>query len=72
MLKTRRLFFFHKTIGSNNYSNWKQFQVFKIAKFEFKVTLHCGLWKKKTNKQKQNTQLWPLKQGFQLLGIAWR
>ena len=35
--------------------NWKQFQVFKIAKFEFKVTVHyyC-LWAK-------CTQLWPLK-----------
>ena len=27
------------------YSNWKYFQVFKIAKFEFGVTVHYGLWK---------------------------
>ena len=26
------------------YSNWKQFQVFKIAKIEFNVTVHYGLW----------------------------
>ena len=26
------------------YNNWKQFQVFKKAKFEFKVTVHYGLW----------------------------
>ena len=26
------------------YSNWKQFQVFKIAEFEFKVTVHYGLY----------------------------
>ena len=42
--KTRRLFFPHKTIGSNNYftpalSSWNQFQVFKKAKFGFKVTV---------------------------------
>ena len=24
------------------YSNWKQFQVFKIAKFEFNVTVHLA------------------------------
>ena len=24
------------------YSNWNQFQVFKIAKFEIKVTVHYG------------------------------
>ena len=41
-------FFFCKTIGSNNffYCNWKLFQVFKIAKFEFKVTVHYSLWAK--------------------------
>ena len=35
-------FFSYKVIGSNNsfYSNWKQCQVFKIKKFEFKVTVH--------------------------------
>ena len=42
------------------YSNWNQFQVFKIAKFEFKV--HCGLWTK-------CTQLWPLK--FDGVLILW-
>ena len=26
--------------------NWTQFLVFKIAKFEFKVTVHYGLWEK--------------------------
>ena len=26
------------------YCNLKQFQIFKIAKFEFKVTVHYGLW----------------------------
>ena len=43
--KIRYSFFFHKTIGSNNslIFNWKQFQVFKIAKFEFKETVHCDL-----------------------------
>ena len=35
------------------YCNWKQFQVFKIAKFEFKVSVHYGLWAK-------STQLWAL------------
>ena len=49
--KTRR-FFSRKTVGS--YSNWKQFQVFKIAKFEFKVTVHYSPWAR-------CTQLWPLK-----------
>ena len=46
---------FCKTIGLNNffYSNWTQFQVFKIAKFEFKVTVHYRLWVK-------CTPLWPL------------
>ena len=43
-------FFFHKTIGSNNsfIPIENNFQVFKIAKFEFKVTVHCGLWGKNT------------------------
>ena len=37
------------------YSNWKQFQVFKTARFEFMVTVHYySLWAK-------CTQLWPLK-----------
>ena len=35
-------------------SNWKQLRVFKIAKFEFKVTIYYGLWAK-------CTLLWPLK-----------
>ena len=40
--KTRRLFF--AKLGLKFfYSNWKQFQVFKIVKFEFKVTRHYGL-----------------------------
>ena len=34
-------------------ANWKQFQVFNIAKFESKVTVHYSLWAK-------CTQLWPL------------
>ena len=44
-------FFPRKTLGSKNffYSNWKQFQVFKIAKFEFNVTVHYGWWGKKNN-----------------------
>ena len=33
------------------YSNWKQFREFEIPKFEFKVTVHYGLWTK-------CTQLW--------------
>ena len=35
-------FFFRKTISLNNsFSlNWRQFQVFKIAKFEFNVKVH--------------------------------
>ena len=45
-LKHRRKWFF--------YSNWKQFQVFKKVKFEFKVTVHYSLWTK-------CIQLWPLK-----------
>ena len=37
--------FFRNTIGSKFfYSNSKQFQVFKIAKFEFKVTIHYRLY----------------------------
>ena len=28
------------------YTNWKQFQILKIAKFEFGVTVHHGLWEK--------------------------
>ena len=46
------------------YSNWKQFQVFKIAKFEFKVIVHYGLWAK-------CTQLWPLKGVLHLWPILW-
>ena len=38
------------------YSNWKQFQVYKIAKLEFKVTVHYSLWAK-------CIQLWPLENG---------
>ena len=48
--------FVRKTIGSNIffYSNWKQVQVFKIAKFELNVTIEYGL-------RAKCTQLWPLK-----------
>ena len=35
--------FFSKTIGSSNSFTLEQFQVFKIAKFEFKVTVHYSL-----------------------------
>ena len=35
------------------YSNWKQFQAFKIVLFEFKITVHYGLWAK-------CIRLWPL------------
>ena len=47
---------FRKTINSRNslISYWNQFQVFEIVKFEFKVTVHYGLWAK-------CTQLWSLK-----------
>ena len=52
------VFVFLKTIGSNNHftpnSNWKQFQVFKIAKFEVNVTVYYIL-------RAKCTQLWPLK-----------
>ena len=54
--KTRRFFFFflqNYRLKKFLYSNWKQFQVFKIAKFEFKVTVHYSLWAK-------CTKLWPL------------
>ena len=40
---------FRRTIGSNSsftLLNWKQFLVFKIAKFEFIVTVHYSLWAK--------------------------
>ena len=48
------VWFFSKLLGQIIfYSNRKKIQVFKIAKFEFKVT-DCGLWAK-------CTQLWPLK-----------
>ena len=55
--KSRR--FFPKTIGSNNSFTLiekKKNQVFKIAKFEFKVTEHYGL-------RAKGTQLWALKRG---------
>ena len=58
--KTRRLFLFRKTIRSNISFTLiiELFWGFKIARFEFKVTmvtvgLHYGLWAK-------CTQLWPL------------
>ena len=52
--KTHRLFSQNCRLKLFFYSNWKQFQVFKITKFEFKVTVHYGLWA-------NCTQLWPLK-----------
>ena len=39
------------------HSNYKQVQIFKIAKFEFKVTLNYGLWEKQN---KTNAHLWSL------------
>ena len=36
---TRRLFF-----AKQCYSNWQQFSVSKISKFEFKLKVHYGLW----------------------------
>ena len=41
--------------SKNRSSFFKQFQGFKQAKFEFKVTVHYSLWVK-------CTQLWPLKE----------
>ena len=45
-----------KLIGSNNSFTLieNNFRFFKIAKFEFKVTVHHGVWAK-------CTQMWPLK-----------
>ena len=42
--------FYHKTIGSNNSFTLieNNFRFFKKAKFEFKVTVHYGLWLKCT------------------------
>ena len=42
--------FFRKTIGSNNSFSLIEniIRFFKIAKFEFKVTVHYGLWTKDT------------------------
>ena len=31
------------------YSNWKQFQAFKITNFDLKITVHYGLWAKCTS-----------------------
>ena len=54
--KKRKTFlpFLRKTIGLNNFFTLieSKFQVSKIAKFEFKVTVHYGLLAK-------STQLWP-------------
>ena len=49
-------FFFSQNYRLNSffYSSWKQFQVVEIAKFEIRVTVHCGLGEK-------STRLWPLK-----------
>ena len=39
---------FRKTIGLiDSFTYLQQFQVFKMASFEFKVTLHHGLWGEK-------------------------
>ena len=45
--------FLRKTIGSNNSLILieKKIQVFKIAKFEIKVTVHYSLWAKCTQLQ---------------------
>ena len=51
--KNSRLFSQNYMLKWFFYSNWTQFQVFKIAKFEFKVTVHYSLCAK-------CTQLWPL------------
>ena len=45
--------FYSKLFAHFFYSNWKQFQVLKIAKLEFKITVHSGLCAK-------CTKLWPL------------
>ena len=57
--KTRRFFFFVKTIGSNTSLTLIEhnFSFFEITKFEFKVTVHCSLLAK-------CTKLWPLKLPF--------
>ena len=58
--KFRRPFLQNYTVGSNNYFTfifWLQFQVFEIAKFEFKV-IYSTLWPMGKAKC---TQLWPLK-----------
>ena len=39
-------YIFPKTRGNKN-KPWTHSTPLKIAKFEFKVTVHCGLWKKK-------------------------
>ena len=59
--KIRR--FFRKTIGSNIfffYSNWKQFQVFKLEKFEFKITVRYGLFVKCTQLRPVNVVIVPV------------
>ena len=33
-----------KSFNDKIYSNWKKKQVFTIAKFEFMVKVHYGLW----------------------------
>ena len=53
--KSKSPSFFCKNIGSSNSFTLikTNFRFFKIARFEFKVTVHCSLWAK-------CTQLWPL------------
>ena len=46
--RNHQLIFVKKLLAQIILSNWKQFQVFKIVKFEFKVTVHYGLWAKYT------------------------
>ena len=38
---------------NNSFTLLEQFQIFKISKFDFKMTIHYVLW--------ENTQLWPLR-----------
>ena len=42
-VKIRHLFFFLQNYILKYFFNWKQFQIFKIVKFKFKVTEHYRL-----------------------------
>ena len=48
----RRLFFTKLFAQIFFRSNWKQFQVFKLAQFEFKVTVPYGLWQNASSPEK--------------------